>query len=174
MKTIIFFVKATFLVKEAIKREEVFQRNIQIMFKTRRIREKLSQEKEEHGSTKKKKDDERKWKTQDSKGKPVWSPSHNAHFWKYVRTRHKPRMRAGAVEEPGQKGEDPHTLDKNCENSFLSWLLFHFWCFYLQNFCNVHLLFSIFIVFGLFLETGKPDWDESFFIDFLSFSHKFW
>ena len=60
VKTIIFFVKATFLVKEAIKREEVFQRNIQIMFKTRRIREKLSQEKEEHGSTKKKKDDERK------------------------------------------------------------------------------------------------------------------
>ena len=52
--------------------------------------------------------------------------------------------RARAVKEPEQKGEDPHTLDKNCENSFLSWLLFHFWCFYLQNFCNVHLLFSIF------------------------------
>ena len=30
------------------------------------------------------------------------------------------------------------------------------------------------VVFGLFLETGKPDWAESFFIGFLPFSHKFW
>ena len=74
------------------------------MFKTKGIRENSSQEKEEHGSTRKKKttkeNEKRKIQKENQFGLQLATPSD-------VRTRQKPRMRAGTIKEPEHKGEDP-------------------------------------------------------------------
>ena len=91
-------------------------KNIQRMFKTKGIRENSSQEKEEHGSTRKKKttkeNEKRKIQKENQFGLQLATPSD-------VRTRQKPRMRAGTIKEPEQ-GRRSNTLDNNCNNSFLA------------------------------------------------------